>query len=143
MLNWSQIASCFMVMFAVIDIFGSIPLILDIKKKAGNIQPLTTTAVSFFLMVAFLIGGEKFLGIFGVDVHSFAVAGAFVLFFLALEMILGIRLFKQKEGAQASSSIVPLAFPIIAGAGSFSTLIALRAEYELPNILVAISLNMP
>lgn len=143
MFNWSQIVSCFMVIFAVIDIIGSIPLILDIKKKTGNIQPITTTLVSFILMIVFLLGGEKFLGIFGVDVYSFAVAGAFILFFIALEMILGIKIFKQKEGAQASSSIVPLAFPIIAGAGSFSTLISLRAEYELPNILAAIFLNMP
>lgn len=139
----TEILSCFMVLFAVIDIVGSIPVVLDIKQKTGNIQPLTTTLVSFVLMLLFLVGGEKFLGIFGVDVASFAVAGSLILFFIALEMILGIRLFKQKPGAERTSAIVPLVFPIIAGAGTFSTLIALRAEYELINIAIAILLNMP
>ncbi|MDZ4823504.1 MAG: MarC family protein [Flavobacteriales bacterium] len=143
MFSWTEIFSCFMVLFAVIDIIGSIPIILDIKQKSGNIQPWTTTLVSLLLMVVFLIIGEKFLGLFGVDVHSFAVAGSFILFFIAMEMILGIKLFKQKQGSEKIASIVPLAFPIIAGAGTFSTLISLRAEYELPNILVAIALNMP
>ena len=132
-----------MVLFAVIDIVGSIPVILDVKQKSGNIQPWTTTTVSLILMLAFLIGGEKFLGLFGVDVHSFAVAGAFILFFIALEMILGIRLFKQKAGSEKIASVVPLAFPTIAGAGTFSTLISLRAEYDLINIIIAIVLNMP
>ncbi|MEN9394143.1 MAG: hypothetical protein RL362_364, partial [Bacteroidota bacterium] len=87
-----------MLLFAVIDIIGSIPIIIDIKNKTGNIQPITTTLVSMVLMIVFLIGGETVLGLFGVDVYSFAVAGAFILFFIALEMILGIQLFKQKEG---------------------------------------------
>jgi len=139
----TQIFSCFMVLFAVIDIIGSIPIILDIKQKTGNIQPITTTLVSFGLMVVFLVAGESFLGLFGVDIASFAVAGSFILFFIALEMILGIRLFKQKPGSEKTSSIVPLAFPTIAGAGTFSTLISLRAEYELTTIIVAIALNMP
>jgi multiple antibiotic resistance protein len=143
MFSWSEIASCFMVLFAVIDIIGSIPIILNIKTTSGNIQPITTTTVSMILMVVFLFVGEKFLGLFGVDVNSFAVAGSFILFFIAMEMILGIKLFKQKDGAEKAASIVPLAFPIIAGAGTFSTLISLRAEYETINIIVAIVLNMP
>lgn len=143
MFSWAEIISCFFVLFAVIDIVGSIPIILDIKQKSGNLQPWTTTTVSLLLMVVFLIGGEKFLRLFGVDVHSFAVAGSFVLFFIAIEMILGIKLFRQKQGSEKIASIVPLAFPTIAGAGTFSTLISLRAEYELPNILVAIAMNMP
>jgi multiple antibiotic resistance protein len=138
-----QILSCFMVLFAVIDIVGSIPVILRIKAQTGNIQPITTTTVSFVLMVLFLFVGEKFLNVFGVDVNSFAVAGSFILFFIAMEMVLGIKLFKQKEGTEKAASIVPLAFPIIAGAGTFSTLISLRAEYDQINILVAIALNMP
>ncbi len=142
-MNASEILSCFMVLFAVIDIIGSVPIILDIKQKTGNIQPLTTVFVSFLLMVLFLVGGEKFLGIFGVDIPSFAVAGSLILFFIALEMILGIRLFKQKPGSEKVASIVPLAFPTIAGAGSFSTLISLRAEYEMINIFIAILLNLP
>jgi multiple antibiotic resistance protein len=143
MFSWSEVASCFMVLFAVIDIIGSIPIILNIKTTSGNIQPITTTTVSMILMVVFLFVGEKFLGLFGVDVNSFAVAGSFILFFIAMEMILGIKLFKQKDGAEKAASIVPLAFPIIAGAGTFSTLISLRAEYETINIIVAIVLNMP
>lgn len=143
MISGSQILSCFVVLFAVIDIVGSIPVILDVKKKSGNVRPLTTTAVSLMLMLAFLIGGEKFLGLFGVDVYAFAVAGSFILFFIALEMILGIKLFKQKEGSEKMASVVPLAFPIIAGAGTFSTLISLRAAYDLVNIIIAILLNMP
>ncbi|MFZ4785726.1 MAG: MarC family protein [Flavobacteriales bacterium] len=143
MIDSTQILSAFMVLFAVIDIFGSIPIILDIKRKTGNIQPYTTTSVSMLLMLVFLLIGEKFLSFFGVDVYSFAVAGSFILFFIAMEMILGIRLFKQKEGSEKAASIVPLAFPTIAGAGTFSTLIALRAEYEVINIIIAIILNMP
>ncbi|MEZ4799063.1 MAG: MarC family protein [Flavobacteriales bacterium] len=143
MINATEILSCFMVLFAVIDIFGSIPIILDIKRKTGNIQPYTTTSVSLLLMLVFLFVGEKFLSFFGVDIYSFAVAGSFILFFIAMEMILGIKLFKQKEGGEKAASIVPLAFPIIAGAGTFSTLISLRAEYAPVNIAIAIALNMP
>lgn len=143
MLNLTEIAECFMVLFAVIDIIGSLPAILRIKNTVGNIQPITTTLVSFLLMVLFLFVGERFLMLFGVDVNSFAVAGSFILFFIAMEMVLGIRIFKQKEGSESAASIVPLAFPIIAGAGTFSTLISLRAEYQAVNILVAIALNMP
>ncbi len=142
-LDSKQILSCFMVLFAVIDVIGSIPIILRIKNQTGNIQPITTTSVSFLLMVVFLFVGEKFLNLFGVDVNSFAVAGSIILFFIAMEMVLGIKLFKQKEGAEKAASIVPLAFPIIAGAGTFSTLISLRAEYHQINILIAIALNMP
>jgi multiple antibiotic resistance protein len=143
MFDWKEVVSCFMVLFAVIDIIGSIPVILKIKNSVGNIQPITTTVVSFILMALFLFAGEKFLGLFGVDVNSFAVAGSFILFFIAMEMVLGIRIFKQKEGTEKAASIVPLAFPIIAGAGTFSTLISLGAEYQQINILVAVALNMP
>jgi len=143
MLDWTQIASCFMILFAVIDIVGSLPVIIDIQQKTGNIQPWTTTTVSFGLMILFLFGGEKFLSFFGVDVYSFAVAGSFVLFFIALEMLLGVKILKQKTGNESTASIVPLAFPIIAGAGTFSTLISLRAMFEPQNILIGIALNMP
>ena len=142
MFDWTEIGSCFMVLFAVIDIIGSVPIIVKIKNTSGNIQPITTTLVSFILMVVFLFLGERFLYLFGVDVNSFAVAGSFILFFIAMEMVLGIKIFKQKEGTEGAASIVPLAFPIIAGAGTFSTLISLGAEYQQVNILVAIALNM-
>jgi multiple antibiotic resistance protein len=143
MMSWIEIGSCFMILFAVIDIIGSIPIIIDIQTKTGNIQPYTTTFVSMVLMIVFLIGGESILSIFGVDVYSFAVAGSFILFFIALEMVLGIKLFKQKEGLDHVASIVPLAFPTIAGAGTISTLISLRAEFQLVNIIIAILLNVP
>ncbi len=142
-MSWMEIGSCFMILFAVIDIIGSIPIIIDIQTKTGNIQPYTTTFVSMVLMIVFLIGGESILSIFGVDVYSFAVAGSFILFFIALEMVLGIKLFKQKEGLDHVASIVPLAFPTIAGAGTISTLISLRAEFQLVNIIIAIVLNVP
>jgi multiple antibiotic resistance protein len=142
-MNWVEIGSCFMVLFAVIDIVGSIPIILDTQKKTGKIQPLLITLVSLVLMLLFLFGGESILSIFGVDVYSFAVAGAFILFFIAMEMILGIQIFKQKESSSKVAAIMPLAFPTIAGAGTISTLIALRAEYQSINIVIAILLNMP
>lgn len=142
-MNWVEIGSCFMVLFAVIDVVGSIPIILDVKKKTGRVQALTTSIVSLMLMILFLFAGESVLNLFGVDVYSFAVAGAFILFFIALEMILGIRLFKQKEVSSSVAAVMPLAFPTIAGAGTISTLISLRAEYEAINIVIAILLNMP
>ena len=139
-INIINILSVFMVLFAVIDIIGSIPIIIDIKMKGNKIQAFKTTIVSLVILVLFLFVGEALLSIFGVDIASFAIAGAFILFFLALEMVLGIELFKGStpEGA----SIVPLAFPLIAGAGSITTLLALRAEYETIEILIALILNM-
>ena len=131
-----------MVLFAVIDIIGSIPLIIDIKKKVGEITPLRTTLVAAGIMLAFLFLGEKILQIIGVDVRSFAVAGSFILFFMALEMVLGIHLFKEEKHQHRTASIVPLAFPIIAGAGSMTTIISLRAEYAGINIAIAILINM-
>lgn len=139
-INIVDILSVFMVMFAVIDIIGSIPIIIDIKAKGNKIQALKTTVISLVILVLFLFVGEAVLKVFGVDIASFAIAGSFILFFLALEMVLGIELFKgtTPEGA----SIVPLAFPIIAGAGSITTLLSLRAEYSSLDILIALVLNM-
>ncbi len=139
-IHWIDVLSSFMVLFAVIDITGSIPIILDLKKKEGVIHAEKATIIAFVMMILFLFLGEKLLGMFGVDISSFAIAGAMVLFFLALEMILGISLFKEEE--HASSSIVPLAFPLIAGAGSMTTLLSLRAEYAVLDIVIAVILNM-
>ncbi len=147
----AQIAKATLILFAVIDIIGSIPIILQLRGRAGSVYPLRATLVSLGIMLTFLFAGEALLGMFGVDVHSFAVAGALILFFLALEMILGIRLFKEErstsaDGDQRTSarveSIVPLAFPVIAGAGTITTILSLRAEYEQVNILIAILINM-
>jgi multiple antibiotic resistance protein len=138
-----EVFTAFMILFAVIDIIGSIPLIVEIKRKSGHIDAFKASWVSLVIMISFLILGAQLLNIIGVDVNSFAIAGSFVLFFLALEMILGIKLFKEDEHApKSTASIVPLAFPIIAGAGSMTTIISLKAEYHTINIVMAIILNM-
>ncbi len=134
-----------MVLFAVIDIVGSIPVIISIKEKAGGqIFPMRATIVALCIMVCFLFLGESILKVIGLDTQSFAVAGSFVLFFMSLEMILGISIFKDEGGDPSPkvASVVPLAFPIIAGAGSMTSLVSLRAEYEISDILVAIVVNM-
>jgi multiple antibiotic resistance protein len=138
--NFLDILSAFMVLFAVIDITGSIPIIIGIKEKGGKIEAGMASIVAFLIMVVFLFAGTSVLGLFGVDISSFAIAGAIVLFFLALEMIMGISLFK--DHSSGSASIVPLAFPLIAGAGSMTTLLSLRAEYDVINIVIALILNM-
>ena len=139
-LNIMEILATFMVLFAIIDILGSIPIILDIKTKTGALFPGKTTIVAFIIMLLFLFIGEPLLGLFGVDISSFAIAGAVIVFLMGLEMVLGIQLFKHDLGG--SGAIVPIAFPLIAGAGSITTLLSLRAEYQTINILVALSLNM-
>lgn len=136
-----QIFAAFMVLFAIIDILGSIPIILDLKSKAGEINSERVTLVAFLIMLGFLFIGDPLLSVFGVDVSSFAIAGSFVVFLLGLEMVLGIELFKHDSPGN-SGVIVPLAFPLIAGAGSITTLLSLKAEYETINILIALVLNM-
>ncbi|MRI00945.1 MarC family protein [Kriegella sp. EG-1] len=137
--NFREIATATMVLFAVIDILGSIPIIIGLRKKVGHIQSEKASIVSLIIMIAFLFVGEKILRLIGIDVYSFAVAGAFIIFFLALEMILGITLYKEDE--PESASIVPIAFPLIAGAGTLTALLSLRAEYRVENIIVAITVN--
>jgi multiple antibiotic resistance protein len=129
------------VLFAVIDIIGSVPMIIKIKEQAGDIHPLRTSAVSLGIMIGFLILGESILRLFGVDVKSFAVAGSLILFAMSLEMILGVRLFRDSVSGK-TASVVPLAFPIIAGAGTMTTLVSLRAEFQNINIVLAILLNV-
>jgi multiple antibiotic resistance protein len=129
------------VLFAVIDIVGSVPMIIKIKEQAGDIHPLRTSVVSLGIMIGFLILGESILRLFGVDVKSFAVAGSLILFAMSLEMILGVRLFRDSVSGK-TASVVPLAFPIIAGAGTMTTLVSLRAEFQNINIVLAILLNV-
>lgn len=138
--DFREIATATMVLFAVIDIIGSIPVIIGLRTKFGHIQSEKASLVSAGIMIAFLFVGEEILKLIGIDVNSFAVAGSFVLFFLALEMILGIRLYKDEQAT--SASIVPIAFPLIAGAGTMTTLLSLRAEFQSINIIVAILLNI-
>ena len=135
-----DVITVFMVLFAVIDITGSIPYILDIKRKAGEIESGKATLVAYLILLLFLFVGEPFLSLFGVDIHSFAIAGSFVLLFLGLEMVLGIEFFKYES--LKNTSIFPLAFPLIAGAGSMTTIISLKAEYSMWTIFFALSLNM-
>ncbi len=139
-INWREIFTISMILFAVIDIVGSIPIIVDLRSKMGHIQSEKATLVATIIMIAFLFVGEEILKLIGIDANSFAVAGSFVLFFLALEMILGIRLYKEDNPSTAS--IVPIAFPLIAGAGTMTTLLSLRAVYDKINIIVAILINV-
>ncbi len=129
-----------MVLFAVIDIIGSIPVIISLKNRVGHIQSEKASIVSFFIMITFLFIGKELLNLMAISVNSFAVAGSFVLFFLALEMILGIRLYRDEEAKTAS--IVPIAFPLIAGTGTMTTLLSLKAQYHDINIIIAIFLNI-
>ncbi len=129
-----------MVLFAVIDITGSIPIIIDIKAKGVEVNALKVTMVAFVLMLIFLFIGEPFLGLFKVDLQSFAIAGSLILFFIALEMVMGIEIYKYDM--TKSASIIPLAFPLIAGAGSLTTLISLKSEYNILEILIGLTLNM-
>ena len=139
-IDFREIATASMILFAVIDIIGSIPIVIDLKAKVGKIQSEKASIVAGLLMIMFLFLGKEILNLIGIDVNSFAVAGSLILFFLALEMILGITLYKDEEPATAA--VVPLAFPLIAGAGTMTTLLSLRAEYEAINIIVAIVINI-
>ncbi|MGL5546191.1 MAG: MarC family protein [Tannerellaceae bacterium] len=139
--NWQQMISAFVVLFAVIDITGLIPILLDLKTKNQVVHAEKAAILSLALFIGFLFGGEALLRLFSVDIQSFAVAGALVLFVMAVEMIFGVEIFKI-DGPSGATTIVPLVFPLIAGAGSFTTLLSLRAEYNILNILIAIVLNI-
>ena len=139
--NFQQILSAFIVIFAVIDIIGAIPIIIDLKDKGKDVNALKATLISFLLLLGFFYAGDILLRLFHVDIESFAVAGAFVIFLLSLEMILDIEIFKN-QGPIKEATLVPLVFPLLAGAGSFTTLLSLRAEYASVNIIVALILNM-
>ena len=138
--NINDALSAFLILFAVIDIPGSIPSIVSLRKKVGHVQSEKATIVAGIIMIVFLFVGESILNLLGVDVQSFAIAGSFVIFFLALEMILGITLYKEESPSTAS--IVPIAFPLIAGAGSMTSLVSLQAEFDNINIIIAIVANM-
>lgn len=135
-----EILTCTMVLFAVIDIVGSIPIIVSLKQKFGKIESGKAAIVAGLLMIVFLFVGKKILTFIGVDVNSFAIAGAFIIFIIAIEMILGIQIQRHEEAA--SASIVPIAFPLIAGAGTLTTTLSLKAEYHDINIILGIILNI-
>ena len=139
-LDFKEIITVGMVLFAVIDVVGTVPILVDLRAKHGHIESEKASLVAGIIMIVFLFIGEELLNLIGIDVHSFAVAGSFVLFFLALEMILGIRIYRDEEAS--SASIVPIAFPLIAGAGTMTTLLSLRSQFHSVNIVIAIILNI-
>ena len=140
MFSLKEIVTCTMVLFAVIDIVGSIPIVIGLRQRVGHIQSEKASLVAGLIMIGFLFLGEQILSLIGIDVNSFAVAGALIIFFLALEMILGIQLYR--DDSSESASIVPIAFPIIAGAGTLTSILSLRAEYFVLNIIIAIVINI-
>ena len=142
MLNFKEIASVTIILFSIIDIIGSIPVILDLKMKTGSIESAKATMVAGIIMFVFLFLGESILRLFGIDVQSFAIAGAIIILLIGFEMILGITLFKHEQSSASTTSIVPIAFPLIAGAGTMTTIISLRAEYEVVNIMLGIVINL-
>lgn len=141
-LNFKEIATATMVLFAVIDIIGSIPIIISLREKSSKIKSGRASIIAAVVLVVFLFLGEEILNLIGINVNEFAVAGSLVLLFIALEMILGIKLFKQEESSLEMATVFPIAFPIVAGPGSLTTLLSLRAEYALENIIVAIIVNI-
>jgi multiple antibiotic resistance protein len=141
-MDFKEIFSVSLILFSVIDIIGSVPFIILIKKREGRIYAEKATLISAGLMVGFLYLGQSILNLFGLDVASFAVAGAIVIFIVAMEMILGITLIKDDPDAKGSGSVVPLAFPLIAGAGTLTTILSLRAVYQETNVLIGILVNL-
>lgn len=139
-IDFKEIITATMILFAVIDIIGSVPIIIDLRQKVGRIQSEKASVVATLIMILFLFLGTEILKLIGIDVYSFAVAGSLVILFLALEMVLGIELFK--DDAPETASVVPLAFPLIAGAGTMTTILSLKAEFHTENIIIAIVLNM-
>jgi len=138
-LNFNEILSVTMILFAIIDILGAIPVIIELRQRAGHIQSEKASIAVLILMIAFLFAGNGLLNIIGLDVSSFAIAGSLVIFIIAMEMILGVKFFKEEM--PETISIVPLAFPLIAGAGTMTTLLSLKSQYQTQNILVGIVLN--
>jgi len=138
--DFKEFFTATMILFAVIDIVGSVPIIIDLRQKVGHVQSEKASIVAGLLMIVFLFVGERMLSLIGIDVNSFAVAGAFIIFFIALEMILGVQLYKDE--APETAAIIPIAFPLIAGAGTLTSVLSLRSEYSVINIIVAIIINI-
>ncbi|GGH15970.1 MarC family protein [Mucilaginibacter phyllosphaerae] len=139
-LIFKEVLSVTMILFAIIDILGAIPVIIQLRQKVGHIESEKASIAVLVLMIGFLFAGDELLAVIGLDISSFAIAGSIVIFIIALEMILGVSFFKEEEMPQAAS-IVPLAFPLIAGAGTMTTLLSLKSQYQTQNIIVGIILN--
>ena len=141
-MNVTAILSVSLILFSVIDIIGSLPILINMKKEGVQISPLVATGFAAIIMIAFLFFGAAILGIFGIEVSSFALAGALIIFFIGLEMILGIRIFRDHHDDGGSGSIVPIAFPLLAGAGTLTTIISLKSEYDNISITAGIVVNL-
>ena len=142
MLNLKEILSITLILFSVIDIIGNIPVVIELRQREGHVKSLAATIVSGVLMITFLYFGPYILGLFGLDIESFAIAGSIIILILALEMILGRKFFKEDPDNHGTGSIVPLAFPLISGAGTLTTILSIRAVYSATNILIAIIINL-
>ncbi len=142
MIDFKQILSVSLILFSVIDILGSIPIVINLRKKVGHIQSAKATLAAGLLMIVFLFAGESILSLFGIGVEDFAIAGALIIFVIGAEMILGIEIFKVDPEASTGASIVPIAFPLIAGAGTLTTILTLKAEFEQVNIAIGILMNL-
>lgn len=138
----SAIFSVSLILFSVIDIIGSLPIIMDMKKEGVNINASVATASAGIIMLSFLFFGSTVLSLFGLEVASFALAGALIIFFIGLEMVLGIRFFRDHHEDGGSGSVVPIAFPLVAGAGTLTTILSLKVEYDSTSILVGIVVNL-
>lgn len=139
--NWQQTASTFLVLFAVIDVLGSTPIFISLKDRGRPTNALKATVISTILLVGFFYAGDAVLHLFSVDIQSFAVAGSLIIFLIALEMLLDIEIFKY-NGPLKEATLIPVVFPLIAGAGAFTTLLSLKAEYATINIMAGLGLNM-
>ncbi len=140
--DFKQILSVTLILFSVIDIIGSVPIVIDLRKKAGKIHSGKATFVAGFIMILFLFLGQSILGLFGLTIQAFAIAGGIIMFIIAIEMILGVDIFKYNPDEVNAASIVPIAFPLIAGAGTLTTILTLRVEYDTLNIVAGILLNL-
>lgn len=140
-INFTQLLSAFVVLFALIDVLGSVPIFLNFQKDGQDVNPLQASIYSFCIMVAFLFVGEAILNLFNVDKSSFAVAGALVIFMISIEMVFGVEIFRN-DAPGGSTTLVPIVFPLIAGPGTFTALLSMRAEYSSLNIILALFLNM-
>ena len=141
-IDFKEIAGAFMVLFAILDIAGSIPIIIDLQHKTGKIPALKVSMIAWILLAIIYFIGDGILALFGVSVESFAVAGSIVILAIGFEMIFDINIFKYDNGPANLTTFVPLVFPLIVGAGSFTTMLSLKAEYAAVNIMIALALNM-
>lgn len=141
-LNFKDIATATMILFAVVDIIGGIPIIMSLREKAGKINSEKASIIAGVVMITFLFLGESILELIGINVNEFAIAGSLIVFFIALEMTLGITIFKETNVSPDLATVFPLAFPLLAGPGSLTTILSLRAEYNTENIIVAIIINI-